>query len=103
MHGGVSHEDEQFLDVLFDSPAQLGLNRRRILQARTALGQQLPLEAPLGQSPLAAIRMGEGFGLPVDVLHCRRPPEQGPVPGVERLQVVDVRSRWTQHRCLGPS
>ena len=86
----MGHKDEQFLDELLDSLAQLTLDRRLVFQERTAVGQQFPLQLLLDPPALPGIGMGEGFRRSVDLVDCPSPLGQFLVFGVEGPQVVDV-------------
>ena len=51
-HLRFGHEDEEFLEVLVNAPAQLALDRQRVVQAGTAQGQQAFFQGQLGSAPL---------------------------------------------------
>ena len=50
-HLRMSHEDEEFLDVVTDASAQSGLRRRRVIQVGTAQRQQSSFQGQLGGAP----------------------------------------------------
>ena len=89
-HVRFGHEDEEFLDVALDAPAQLALDRRRVSQERAADGQQLPLLGQLGNTPLPWLVIVEGFGCDIELVDCRGPPGQWRSIGVAGAQVMDV-------------
>ena len=51
-HFRLGHEDEEFLEVFVNAPAQLALDRQRVVQAGTAEGQQAFFQGQLGGTPL---------------------------------------------------
>ena len=53
------HEDEEFLDVALDAPAQPALQLLRVVQEGLAEGQQPPLQGQLRGAPSLGLRMGE--------------------------------------------
>ena len=62
-HGGFGHEDEQFLDELLNTPAQLALRRRWVRQEGTAAGRDgsgpaTSAPAPVGSGVFALHRDG---------------------------------------------
>ncbi len=67
-HLGMSHEDEEFLDVVLHASAQPGLCCRRVIQVGTAQHQQASFQGQLGGAPLLLCRVGEGFGLRIDIV-----------------------------------
>ena len=79
----MGDKDEQFLDELLDSLAQLTLDRRLVFQERTAVGQQFPLQLLLDPPALPGIGMGEGFRPSVDLVDCPSPLGQFLVLGVD--------------------
>ena len=89
-HVRFGHEDEEFLDVALDAPAQLALDSRRVRQERAADGQQLPLPGQLGNTPLPWLVMVAGFGCDIELVDCRGPSGQCGVFGVAGSLVVDV-------------
>ena len=51
-HLRVSHEDEEFLDVVLHASTQLGLGLRRVVEEGLADGQQSPFQDQLSSAPL---------------------------------------------------
>ena len=68
-HFRLGHEDEEFLEVLVNAPAQLALDRQRVVQAGTAEGQQPFFQGQLGDAPLFPRRVTEGRSLAVVPMH----------------------------------
>ena len=80
-HVRFGHEDEEFLDVALDAPAQLGLGCRRVVPEGLADGQQLSFQGQLGGAPPLGLGMSAGFGPVVN-------PVDGVGPPVESQEVV---------------
>ena len=73
-HVGMSHEDEKFLDVALDAPAQLALGCRGVVEEGLADAQQPPFQVQLGGAPSRwLLVMGNSRGVAVDVLDCASP------------------------------
>ena len=105
-HFRFGHEDEEFpvsstgqaLEVLVDAPAQLALNRQRVVQAGTAEGQQAFFQGQLGGAPLfprsvagsVAGSVAEGRSLAIDPMHGVGPLGQLLISRVECAQVMDL-------------
>ena len=86
----MSHEDEEFLDVVLHASAQFGLCRRRVIQEGTAEGQEASFQDQLGSAPLLLCRVGEGFGLAIELMYGIGPLGQSVIVRVEDAEVVDV-------------
>ena len=69
-HVRFGHEDEEFLDVALNAPAQLALDSRRVSQEGLADDQQLPLPGQLSGAPSLCLRMGERPGLDIELMDC---------------------------------
>ena len=86
----MRHEDEQFLDVPLNPPAEPGLHCQWVFQERTAQRQQPLLQRQLsrGQRASPGRRPCPAFG--VKPLHSQCPLGQPAVFRVQDLQLVDV-------------
>ena len=94
----MSHEDKEFLDMVLHAAAQPGLRRGRIIQVGTAQCQQASFQGQLGGAPRLLCRVGEGFGLLVELVDRLGPRE---IVGVEDAPVVDVPQQMGPAALLG--
>ena len=80
--------------MLVDAPAQLALDRQRVVQAGTAEGRQAFFQGQLGGAPLfprgVAGSVAEGRSLAVDPMHGVGPLGQLLISRVECAQVMDL-------------
>ena len=89
-HSWMSHENEEFLDVVFHASAQLGLQCRRVIPVGLAQRQQASHQGQLGPATWFLSRMSTVGGLAVDTVDLVCPPCQPVILGVEETKVMDV-------------